>query len=101
MGREAVALDESRGRVAHRFHARDVHLVMGPARPGQQVPFRVTIDGQPPGPARGLDVDEQGLGTLVEQRLHQLIRQPGAIGDRTIEVEFLEAGAEIFALTFG
>ena len=63
--------------------------------------FRVSIDGQPPGPAHGLDVDEGGNGTVVEQRLYQLIRQPKPIVDRTFEMEFLDAGVETFAFTFG
>ena len=65
------------------------------------VRFRVTIDGKPPGDAHGLDVDEQGYGTVTEQRLYQLIRQPGAVGERTVEVEFLNPGVETFAFTFG
>jgi hypothetical protein len=65
------------------------------------VRFRVTIDGKPPGAAHGLDVDEQGYGTVTEQRLYQLIRQPGTVGERTVEVEFLNPGAETFAFTFG
>jgi Thioredoxin like C-terminal domain len=101
IGRQAVVLDQDRGRLVHRFHARDVHLVMGPSRPGLRVPFRITIDGQPPGPAGGGDVDDQGHGILADQRLHQLIRQPAPIRDRTVEIEFLEAGAEIYAFTFG
>jgi thiol-disulfide isomerase/thioredoxin len=101
MSGRSVALAEARGRVVVRFHARDVHLVMGPARPGPQVPFRVTIDGQPPGPSHGADVDEQGHGVVAEPRLYQLIRQPGAIGDRTFEIEFLGAGVETWAFTFG
>jgi hypothetical protein len=74
---------------------------MGPAAPGTPVRFRVLIDGQPPGAARGLDVDEQGYGILAEQRLHQLIRQPHPIVDRQFEIEFLGPGAEVFAVTFG
>ena len=101
MGNRAVVLGEDRGRVVLRFHARDVHLVMGPARPGLQVPFRVSIDGQPPGPAHGVDVDDQGNGTVTDPRLYQLIRQPGAISDRTFEIEFLGAGVETYAFTFG
>ena len=66
------------GRIAYRFHARDLHLVMGPAAPGASVRFRVRIDGQPPGAAHGVDVDEEGKGMVTEQRLYQLIRQPGA-----------------------
>jgi hypothetical protein len=71
--------------------------------PGGESPvrFRVSIDGQPPGPAHGLDVDEDGNGTVVEQRLYQLIRQPKPIVDRTFEMEFLDAGVETFAFTFG
>jgi thiol-disulfide isomerase/thioredoxin len=98
---EAAALNAPNGRVAYRFHARDVHLVMGPAAPGTSVRFRVLIDGQPPGPAHGIDVDEQGYGILAEQRLHQLIRQPKPIVDRLFEIEFLGPGAEVFAFTFG
>jgi thiol-disulfide isomerase/thioredoxin len=99
--RGAVALNKTGGRIAYRFHARDVHLVMGPAVPGTSVRFRVLIDGQPPGAAHGIDVDEQGNGTVAEQRLYQLVRQPGPIGERLFEVEFLDAGVEAFAFTFG
>ena len=98
---QAVALNKANGVIAYRFHARDLHLVMGPAAPGTPVRFRVLIDGQPPGPAHGLDVDEQGYGTVAEQRLYQLIRQPKPIGDRRFEIEFLGSGVEAFAFTFG
>jgi hypothetical protein len=96
-----TALNEAHGRISYRFHARDVHLVMGPKRPDSPVHFRVTIDGQAPGPAHGVDVDEGGHGTVAEQRLHQLIRQPRPIVDRTLEIEFIEPGVEAFAFTFG
>jgi thiol-disulfide isomerase/thioredoxin len=101
VGRQATVLSSPTGRIVHRFHARDLHLVMGPSRRDSEVRFRVSIDGKPPGPARGLDVDESGNGRIVEQRLYQLIRQPGPIADRTFEIEFLDAGAEAFAFTFG
>jgi hypothetical protein len=97
----AVALNKPGGRIAYRFHARDLHLVMGPASPGTSVRFRVTIDGQPPSAAHGVDVDEQGKGTLTEQRMYQLIRQQRPISDRLLEIEFLDPGAEAFAFTFG
>ena len=74
---------------------------MGPARHGQSVPFRVLLDGEAPGGAHGFDVDEGGNGTLADQRLHQLIRQPGSIGERRFEIEFLAGGAEAYCFTFG
>ena len=94
-------LDEAPGRIAIRFHARDVNLVMGPAERGTSVPFRVLIDGEPPGAAHGTDVDEQGNGTVSEQRLYQLIRQPKPIADRLFEIEFLDSGVEAYCFTFG
>jgi thiol-disulfide isomerase/thioredoxin len=99
--KEAAVLNEPNGRIAYRFHGRDLHLVMGPAVPGISVRFRVRIDGQPPGAAHGVDVDEQGDGTITEQRLYQLIRQPKPIADRQFEIEFLGSGVEAFAFTFG
>ena len=99
--KEAAALNKTDGRIAYRFHARDLHLVMGPKTPGTPVRFRVLIDGQPPGAARGGDVDEQGHGTVVEQRLYQLLRQPKPIADRLFEIEFLGPDVEAFAFTFG
>jgi thiol-disulfide isomerase/thioredoxin len=99
--KEASALNQPNGRLAYRFHARDVHLVMGPAAAGTSVKFRVLIDGQPPGAAHGSDVDEQGNGAVTEQRLYQLIRQPKPIADRQFEIEFLGPGVEVFAFTFG
>jgi thiol-disulfide isomerase/thioredoxin len=101
MGSEATVLASPHGRIVYRFHARDLHLVMGPPRRESPIRFRVSIDGQPPGPAHGLDVDEGGDGTVVEQRLYQLIRQPKPIVDRTFEIEFLDAGVETYAFTFG
>ena len=99
--RDAAELNKPNGRIMYRFHARDLHLVMGPAAPGTSVKFRVSIDGQPPGAAHGLDVDEQGVGTVTEQRLYQLVRQPTPIADRQFEIEFFDSGAEAFAFTFG
>ena len=88
-------------RIAYRFHARDLHLVMGPATPGSSIRFRVLIDGKPPGEAHGIDVDEQGNGTVTEQRLYQLVSQPKTVIDRQFEIEFLDPGVEAFAFTFG
>jgi thiol-disulfide isomerase/thioredoxin len=99
--KDATALNKANGSIAYRFHARDLHLVMGPAAPGTSVRFRVLIDGQPPGAARGADVDEQGYGTVTEQRLYQLIRQGKPIADRQFQIEFLGPGVEAFAFTFG
>jgi thiol-disulfide isomerase/thioredoxin len=101
MGRQATVLSSPNGRIVYRFHARDLHLVMGPPRQGNAVRFRMSLDGQPPGPAHGIDVDEAGNGAVVEQRLYQLIRQPTPIVDRQFEIEFLDAGVETFAFTFG
>jgi thiol-disulfide isomerase/thioredoxin len=101
VGKHATALNKANGRIAYRFHARDLHLVMGPAAQGTPVRFRVLIDGQPPSASHGIDVDEQGHGTVTEQRLYQLIRQPKAIADRQFEIEFLDSGVEAFAFTFG
>jgi len=98
---EAIALNKPNGAIIYRFHGRDVNLVMGPAAPGTTVRFRVRIDGQPPGAAHGVDVDEQGNGTVSQQRLYQLIRQPGPITYRQFEIEFLDPGAEAFCFTFG
>ena len=101
MGRGAIALHQAQGRIVYHFHARDLHLVMGPAVQGRPVRFRVLIDGKPPGAAHGGDVDEQGYGIVDRQRMYQLIRQQRPIGDRVFEIEFLDAGAEVFAFTFG
>jgi len=101
VGKQATALNRAEGRITYRFHARDLHLVMGPGARGTSVRFRVLIDGQPPGAAHGIDVDEQGYGTVTEQRLYQLIRQPKPIADRQFEIEFLDSGVETFVFTFG
>src|ERR1051325_10043078 len=98
---EAVVLNKPNGCLAYRFHARAVHLVMGPAAPGTSVRFRVLIDGRPPNAAHGIDVDAQGNGPVTEQRLYHLIRQSGTIADRQFEIEFLGPGVEAFAFTFG
>ena len=101
VGKQATVLHKAEGRIVYRFHARDLHLVMGPSEPGTPVRFRVLIDGQPPGAAHGVDTDDQGFGTVTVPRLYQLIRQPGRVGDRQFEIEFLDSGVEAFAFTFG
>jgi thiol-disulfide isomerase/thioredoxin len=101
MKKEHAVLNAPNGGIAYRFHARDLHLVMGPAAHGPSITFRVRIDGKPPGDARGLDVDEEGNGVINGQRLDQLIRQPQGIADRHFEIEFLGSGVEAFAFTFG
>jgi hypothetical protein len=98
---QVVRLNQPDGRIIYRFHARDLHLVMGPAQRGMSVRFRVLVDGQPPSAAHGGDVDQQGNGTLTEQRLYQLIRQPQPITERLFEIEFLDPGVEAYAFTFG
>ena len=91
---QAAALNQPNGSIEYRFHARDFHLVMGPAAQGTSVRFRVLIDGGPPGAAHGIDVDDRGNGTVAEPRLYQLIRQPKPIADRQFEIEFLGSGVE-------
>jgi thiol-disulfide isomerase/thioredoxin len=98
---QAATLNEAGGLIAYRFHARDLHLVMGPEGADAPVRFRVRVDGQPPGAAHGADVDDRGEGTIAGQRLHQLIRQPGPVADRTFEITFLDPGAQVYAFTFG
>ncbi|HYC52798.1 MAG TPA: hypothetical protein VEB19_16915 [Gemmatimonadaceae bacterium] len=99
--RHSALLNRADGQVVMSFHARDLHLVMGPATRGVPVRFRVLLDGETPGVARGADVDAEGHGTITGPRLYQLIRQPKPIGDRQFAIEFLDAGAEAFAFTFG
>lgn len=99
--RQGTMLNEANGRIQDCFHARDLHLVMGPAAQGKPVRFRVLIDGHPPGTARGSDIDDQGNGKVTEQRLYQLIRQNKPIADHRFEIEFLDSGVEAFAFTFG
>jgi thiol-disulfide isomerase/thioredoxin len=94
-------LNEPGGRILFRFHARDVHLVLAPSEAGASVPFRVLVDGEPPGDAHGLDVDEEGNGTVTQARLYQLVRERGQIKDRTFEITFLAAGVEAHVFTFG
>jgi hypothetical protein len=100
-GPGASVLNEPDGRLVFRFHARDVNLVMAPPGDGSAVPFRVLVDGEAPGEAHGLDVDEAGDGTLDRPRLHQLVREQGSITDRTFEITFLAPGAEAYCFTFG
>jgi thiol-disulfide isomerase/thioredoxin len=101
VGEQLIVLGGAGGRIVHRFRGRDVNLVMGPPPDGGPVRFRVLLDGEPPRGAHGLDVDEQGRGTLAEERLHQLIRQPGPIRERTVDIAFDDAGPRAYVFTFG
>jgi thiol-disulfide isomerase/thioredoxin len=100
VGGECAVLDEPGGSVAIRFHARDAHLVLSPGGSGP-IRFRVLLDGAPPGPSHGADVAEDGLGVLDDGRMYQLIRVHDGVRERTVEVTFLDAGAEAYAFTFG
>jgi thiol-disulfide isomerase/thioredoxin len=101
MGSESVVLDEAGGGIAFSFHARDLHLVMGPVSRGGSARFRVRLDGLPPGEAHGVDVDDQGDGVVTDQRLYQLIRQPLPVTDRRFEIEFDDPGVLATVFTFG
>jgi cytochrome c biogenesis protein CcdA/thiol-disulfide isomerase/thioredoxin len=101
IGEEKSALREAGGKIVFRFHARDLHLVLGPGPDGKPVRFRVRLEGAPPGTAHGADTDGAGYGIVTGQRLYQLIRQQREITDRTFEIEFLDPGVEAFAFTFG
>jgi thiol-disulfide isomerase/thioredoxin len=100
IGPENVVLDQAGGSIAFRFHARDAHLVLSPGA-GEPIPFRVLLDGEAPGPSHGVDVDEDGNGLLRDGRMYQLVRQHDAVRERTLEITFLEPGAEAYAFTFG
>jgi thiol-disulfide isomerase/thioredoxin len=100
IGREKVVLDQAGGSIAYRFHARDAHLVLSPGA-REPIAFRVVLDGEAPGPAHGVDIDEGGNGLLEGGRLYQLVREHDAVRERTLEITFLEPGAEAYAFTFG
>ena len=97
---EHIVLEQAGGSIAYRFHARDAHLVLS-SEAGAPIPFRVLLDGKPPGPSGGVDVDEDGNGVLRDGRMYQLVRQDAAVRDRTLQITFLEPGAEAYAFTFG
>ncbi|MBD9460170.1 cytochrome c biogenesis protein DipZ [Pseudomonas sp. PDM05] len=101
VGGQQVTLDQAGGRIVYRFHARDLHLVLAPGADGKPVRFKVTIDGKAPGDAHGTDVAPDGSGVVTEQRLYQLVRQPGAVQDRTFSIEFLDPNVAAYAFTFG
>jgi Thioredoxin like C-terminal domain len=86
--------------VTYRFHARDAHLVLSPGA-REPIPFRVLLEGEAPGPSHGVDVDENGNGLLRDGRMYQLVRQSDAVRERTLEITFLEPGAEAYAFTLG
>jgi thiol-disulfide isomerase/thioredoxin len=98
---EAALLNGPGGRIAYRFHARDLNLVMGAPGSSDSVSFRVLLDGKPPGAAHGIDIDEQGNGAVSEQRLYQLARQPTPVAERTFEIEFLDPDVRAYVFTFG
>jgi thiol-disulfide isomerase/thioredoxin len=100
IGAESIVLEQAGGSITFRFHARDAHLVLAPGSQ-EPIPFRLLVDGEAPGPSAGVDVDEAGSGVLREGRMYQLVREHDAVRDRTLEITFLEPGAEAYAFTFG
>jgi Thioredoxin like C-terminal domain/AhpC/TSA family len=101
ISRQAAVLNAAPGRIAHRFHARDLHVVMAPGPAERPVRFRVLLDGEPPGSAHGVDTDARGNGSVADPRLYQLIRQRGRVTDRTFEITFLDPGVNAYVFTFG
>ena len=101
IGGENAVLDQAGGRIVYRFHARDLHLVLGPSPDGKPIRFRVTIDGKAPGDDHGADVDAAGDGVVAGERLYQLVRQNGPVVDRDFEIQFLDPGVQAYAFTFG
>ena len=101
VGEESAVLESLPGKIVFRFHARDLHLVLGPTKNGKPIRFTVKLDGTPPGEDHGADTDASGAGTVQGNRLYQLIRQKGPVEDRTFEIDFLDPGVQAFAFTFG
>jgi hypothetical protein len=101
VGAESASPHAASGKIVFRFHARDLHLVLGPAKTGKPVRFLVKLDGVAPGADCGVDATPDGSGEVTKPRLYQLIRQKGKIQDRTFEIEFLDPGAQAFSFTFG
>lgn len=101
MGKDRLVLGKGQGKIIYRFHARDLHLIMGPAMRGASIKFHILIDGKPPGSAHGLNVDSSGNGTVTEQRMYQLIRQQGPVIDREFQIEFSDPKVEVYDFTFG
>ncbi len=101
VGRQAAVLNTAGGRIAHRFHARDLHLVMAAGRADRPVRFRVLLDGERPGSDHGVHTDARGDGTVAEPRLYQLVRQRGRVTDHTLEITFLDPGVHVYVFTFG
>ncbi len=101
VGPESAVLETAPGKIIYRFHARDLHLVLGPTKTGKPIRFKVTLDGTAPGGDHGSDTDASGAGTVQGHRLYQLIRQKGPVEDRTFEIEFQDPGVQAFAFTFG
>ena len=100
IGAENIKLEQAGGSIAFRFYARDAHLVLSSGG-REPIPFRVLLDGEPPGLSHGVNVDEDGNGLLQDGRMYQLVREHDAVRDRTLEIAFLEPGAEAYAFTFG
>jgi thiol-disulfide isomerase/thioredoxin len=98
---DEATLDDTNGGIVYRFHARDLHLVLGPSPDGKPIRFRVTVDGKAPGEDHGVDVDADGNGTVTGERLYQLVRQKGSVQDRTFEIRFLDPGVRAYSFTFG
>ena len=101
VARENAGLNDKDGSIYFRFHARDLHLVLGPGSDGKPVRFQVTIDGKPPGASHGVDTDADGNGTVTGERLYQLVREDGPVSDRTFEIRFKDPGVQAYAFTFG
>jgi thiol-disulfide isomerase/thioredoxin len=100
IGAESLVLEQAGGSIVYRFHARDAHLVMAGGA-GEPIPFRVLLDGEAPGASHGVDVDEDGNGVLRDGRMYQLVREHDTVRERTLEITFLEPGAEAYSFTFG
>jgi thiol-disulfide isomerase/thioredoxin len=101
VGEEGNVMTRKKGKITYRFHARDLHLVMGSGKGEMPLKFRILIDGHPPGPDHGLDVDKDGNGTLTLPRMYQLVRQIGTVVDREFQIEFLDSNVDVYVFTFG
>ena len=98
---ESATLQAPNGKTVFQFHARDLHMVLGPNEPNKSIHYSVKLDGEPPGENHGVDTSTAGSGEVNQPRLYQLIRQKGPIADRTFEIEFADPGVRAYSFTFG